>query len=145
MKTNVNDYLDSIEEQEVKKNYLTQEELKRLANTPCRHEVLRRASLFSCLTGLRTSDIINLKWENIEASPEGGFSMRITTVKTRTVATLPISDEAYELCGPPKERGKVFEGMRRTYTQEPLQEWLRVAGITKRITFHCLRHITFSY
>lgn len=143
LKTNVNDYLDSIEEQEVKKNYLTLEELKRLANTPCRHEVLRRASLFSCLTGLRISDIINLKWEDIEEAPEGGYNMRITTIKTRTAATLPISDEAYELCGTPKQRGKVFDGMRRTYAQEPLQEWLRAARITKHITFHCFRH-TFA-
>ena len=32
------------------------EELIQLLQTPCEHDVLRRASLFSCLTGLRISD-----------------------------------------------------------------------------------------
>ena len=27
--------------------------------------VVRKAALFSCLTGLRISDILRLKWENI--------------------------------------------------------------------------------
>lgn len=61
LKTNVNDFLNSIEETKVHKNYLTLEEVKRQANTPCRFDVLRRASLFSCLTGLRISDPISLK------------------------------------------------------------------------------------
>ena len=33
---------------------------------------LRRAGLFSCLTGLRLSDCILLKWDDIKKSCEGG-------------------------------------------------------------------------
>ena len=117
-------------------------ELKKLAATPCKIDVLRRASLFSCLTGLRISDVMNLKWEDIEAAPEGGFCLRITTIKTKTVATLPISDEAVALCGE-KAKGTVFKGMKRTYCQDPLKEWIKSAGIKKHITFHCFRH-TFA-
>lgn len=36
-----------------------------IANTECKHEVIKRASLFSCLTGLRISDIENLTWDKI--------------------------------------------------------------------------------
>lgn len=30
--------------------------------------------------------------------------------------------------------------MNRSMIQEPLKEWLKVAGIKKHITFHCFRH-----
>ena len=30
--------------------------------------------------------------------------------------------------------------MNRSIIQEPLKEWLKVAGIKKHITFHCFRH-----
>ena len=143
IKENINDFLERIEDEDVRKEYLTLDELKRLARTPCESDVLRRASLFSCLTGLRISDVINLKWENIEKAPEGGYSMRIKTIKTGTVATLTISDEAFELCGEKQESGTVFVGMKRTLTGKPLQNWLEAAGIKKHITFHCFRH-TFA-
>ena len=44
---------------------LTLDEVKRLADTPCESDVLRRASFFSILTGLRHIDIKNLKWKQI--------------------------------------------------------------------------------
>lgn len=96
---NLNDYLESIELTDVKKEYLTLDELKKLANTPCDIPVLKSASLFSCLTGLRISDILNLHWRDILPASEGGYCMRIRTEKTETETTLPISDEALELCG----------------------------------------------
>lgn len=57
LRENINDYLDRIEPQEVKKEYLTLDEVKQLAATPCDIPVLKAASLFACLTGLRISDI----------------------------------------------------------------------------------------
>ena len=63
---NVNDFLEYIEWDDVVKEFLNQDELIRLAQTPCDSGVLRRASLFACLTGLRFSDIFNLDWKNIQ-------------------------------------------------------------------------------
>ena len=139
---NLNDYLESIELTDVKKEYLTLDELKKLANTPCDIPVLKSASLFSCLTGLRISDILNLHWRDILPASEGGYCMRIRTEKTETETTLPISDEALELCGE-RHDGKVFEGLRRSMIYEPLRKWVASAGITKHITYHCFRH-TFA-
>lgn len=139
IKENVNDFLDKIEPQEVKKEYLTLNELKRLAQTPCDYEVLKRASLFACLTGLRISDILNLKWHHIELAPDDGYCIRIKTQKTETEATLPISYEAYELCGD-LSTGKVFKGLELSMTNYPLKRWIEASGITKHITFHCFRH-----
>lgn len=142
---NINDYLDKIEYKETKREYLTLEELKRLADTPCDIPVLRRAAIFSCFTGLRVSDIMQLDWAHIVKAPDGGWCMRIRTEKTETEATLPISEEALSYCGKRKKSGKVFEDFARGMLTTPLQRWLKRAGITKHITFHCLSHSISSF
>lgn len=139
IREDLNLYLDRIKTDDVKKEYLTQDEVIQLASTPCKHDVLKRASLFSCLTGLRISDIENLQWENIQIAPDMGPCMRIRTQKTQTEAILPVSYEALELCGE-RSTGKVFKGLRRCMIGYPLKEWIKQAGITKHITFHCFRH-----
>lgn len=139
LRENINDYLDRIEPQEVKKEYLTLDEVKQLAATPCDIPVLKAASLFACLTGLRISDIQNLQWEDFTIAPDQGYCLRIRTQKTQTEATLPISNEAYELCGTPGT-GKVFKGLKRSMINYPLKNWIKKAGITKPITFHGFRH-----
>ena len=99
LRENLNDFLEKIEWKEVKKEYLTLDEVKLLAATPCRIPVLKQASLFSCMTGLRISDILKLQWSDFEMGPDQGYYIRICTEKTETEATLPISHEALELCG----------------------------------------------
>ena len=51
---------------------------------------------------------MNLEWNSIVPASEGGYCMRIRTEKTETETTLPLSDEAMELCGKPGD-GKVFK------------------------------------
>jgi integrase len=92
---NVNDYLEPIKCEDTERNYLTLEELQRLADTPCASPVLRSASLFSCLTGLRFGDVRDLTWENIEKYPDGGYCVRLVTEKTKTSATIPISTKRW--------------------------------------------------
>ncbi len=143
IKENVNDYINGIKWEDPEKAYLTIEELKRLAETPCDIPVLKVASIFSCFTGLRISDVLNLSWENIVLMPDGNsHCMRIVTQKTKSRATLPISDEALQWCG---ERGEglVFKGLKRTMIYAQLRKWIAEAGIDKHITFHCFRH-TFA-
>ena len=144
IRENINDYLDALKKEDVHKEYLTQEEVIKLANTPCEHPVLKQASLFSCLTGLRISDILKLRWEDIQLAPDEGFCegfcLRFTSQKTDRDVTIPIGFQAYELLG---ERGSgiVFKGLKRCWTQGPLKKWIAEAGIkNKHITFHCFRH-----
>lgn len=139
LRENVNDYLEGIDCVDVKKEYLTADELKRLAATPCEIDVLKRASLFSCLTGLRISDILRLEWEDFKIAPDMGLCLSLRIQKTQTEATLPISDEAMELCGE-RGTGKVFKGLQRSMVNYPLKKWIEKAGIRKHITFHCFRH-----
>lgn len=137
---NVNEFLEAIPTEETKREYLTLNEIKQLAATPCPHDVLRRASLFAFLTGLRISDILSLDWSSSQPSPFGGLQMRFKSIKTKAETTLPVNDELLELMGERRDHGLVFEGLKRSMTQVPFKEWVRAAGITKHITFHCLRH-----
>ena len=81
IKTNVNDFLDKIETEDVVKDYLSVEELYKLAETPCKKPVLKTASLFSCMTSLRISDILALCWEDIVDYSAGGKCVHIVTQK----------------------------------------------------------------
>ena len=125
-----------------KRQYLTKEELFALSKAECKSDVLRRAGLFSCLTGLRLSDCILLQWDDIKKSSDGGWVLDITTKKTKTDAILPISDEALALCGERGE-GQVFKKLTPNLVAAYLKDWIEAAGITKHITFHCFRH-TFA-
>ena len=57
---NPNGFLERIDTIPTEKEHLSRQELITLANTPCSSEVLKKAFLFSCLTGLRKSDIEQL-------------------------------------------------------------------------------------
>lgn len=140
---NINDRLESIAEKKTKKEFLTLEEVKDLKDTPCEFDVLKRASLFSILTGLRISDILDLKWEQICVAPDGGPCIRKNIVKSDREESIFISEEAVSYCGKRKESGTVFEGLTRSMTNDPLKDWISDAGIDKHITFHCFRH-TFA-
>lgn len=127
--------------EESQREYLTLEELNKLANTPCDSDILRRAALFSALTGLRHCDIKQLKWRDV-VKDEEHYRLLFTQQKTKGVEYMPISDQAYQLCG---ERGDadrlVFEGLQNpSWINRPVKKWVEASGITKHITFHCFRH-----
>lgn len=124
--------------------YLTIDELKTLAQTPCDYPKIKAAFLFSCLTGLRRSDVLKLTWG--EVHQQGEFTRIIfKQKKTNGQEYLDIADEAAQLMG---ERGKpddhVFTDIHSpTCTNTTLRVWCARAGISKDITFHCGRH-TFA-
>ncbi|MBP7173719.1 MAG: site-specific integrase [Cloacibacterium sp.] len=131
----------SFEQAESQREYLTFDELQSLAKTECKYEVLKRAFLFSCLSGLRWSDINTLTWS--EVRDEGNFSkVNFRQEKTDGVEYLYISQQARELLGErqsPQER--VFRGLKygMTYNTE-IVRWCNRAGVSKHITFHSARH-----
>ena len=138
--TNINDFLDKIATEDTPKDYLSVEELYKLAETPCKKPILKTAALFSCLTSLRISDILSLQWHEIIDFAAGGKCVHTITQKTKTEDIIPISDEALQLIGySPEKTGLVFKGLKRSWTQQPMKEWIREAGITKNITFHSYR------
>lgn len=129
---------------ENKREYLTMDELKAVAKAECRYEVLKRAFLFSCLTGLRWSDIQKLQWSEVQQSNDG-WRIVFHQKKTKGLQYLDISDQARSYLGEPgKANERVFTGLKySSYMNVALQQWMLRAGITKSITFHCARH-TFA-
>lgn len=125
-----------------KREFLTLEELKSVINTKCENPLLKQAFIFSCLTGLRWSDINLLKWNDIQYSPEYGNYIRFKQKKTNAHETLPVNEQALEYLPPRKENTQlIFSGLRYSaWNNLKLQQWVMQAGISKTITFHCARH-----
>lgn len=126
---------------ESRREYLTIEELNKLAATPCEYPMLKKAAFFSALTGLRHSDIRKMTWK--ELSVEGDhYRINFTQRKTGGVEYMPISEQAYLICGEPAEPDRlVFEGLQDpSWINRPVKKWIEAAGIKKHITFHCFRH-----
>ena len=126
---------------ESRREYLTIEELNKLAATPCEYPMLKKAAFFSALTGLRHSDIRKMTWK--ELSVEGNhYRINFTQRKTGGVEYMPISEQAYLICGEPAEPDRlVFEGLQDpSWINRPVKKWIEAAGIKKHITFHCFRH-----
>lgn len=122
--------------------YLTQDEVRRLAATPCTNDTVRRAFLFSCLTGLRRSDVERLRWEDVH-DQDGLVRLIFAQKKTGGQEYLDIAAQAATLMG---ERGvgPVFPGLvSPARTNLILRRWVAAAGIRKHISFHCARH-TFA-
>lgn len=144
--TDLNKNVASIETEETRREYLTLDELQKLARTDCEVPELKQAALFSAFTGLRHSDVVALTW-GIVQKDNTGWVIRFTQQKTKGVEDLPISDEAVDLLG---ERGAddaiIFESITKysdPWYNQRLKKWVENAGITKRISFHCFRH-TFA-
>ena len=126
---------------ESRREYLTIEELNKLAATPCEYPMLKKAAFFSALTGLRHSDIRKMTWK--ELSVEGDhYRINFTQRKTGGVEYMPISEQAYLICGEPAEPDRlVFEGLQDpSWINRPVKKWIEAAGIKKHITFHFPRH-----
>ncbi len=129
------------EDKQVKREYLTFQELQKLASTECKYGILKKAFLFSCLTGLRWSDIHKLRWSEVR-DMEDCFMIVFTQKKTKELEYLYISKQAREILGERSRKSdRVFTGLEYSVkiTNELLR-WCMRAGITKHITFHCARH-----
>ncbi len=130
-----------IQEQESRREYLTVEELNTLASTHCERDVLKRAALFSALTGLRHCDIQKMCWKEIQVVGEQA-RLHFTQQKTKGVEYMPISTQALQLCGKQRQPEQlIFEDLPDpAWISKPLKRWIEAAKITKKITFHCFRH-----
>ncbi|MSL46744.1 tyrosine-type recombinase/integrase, partial [Escherichia coli] len=118
------------------------EEMKRLIGTECKYEIMKQAFLFSCLCGLRVSDIRKLKWNDLQKSGER-IRIEIKMQKTKEPLYLPISDEALKWL-PQQNEAKgddlIFPLTHEGTINKILQKWAKDAGIIKHISFHVARH-----
>ena len=87
-----------------------------------------------------------MKWKEIVKEGDH-YRVNFTQQKTKGVEYKPISAQAYLLCGDRRADDQfVFEGLPApSWISKPLERWIKAAGITKHITFHCLSHSKFFY
>ncbi|WP_418514113.1 site-specific integrase [Corallibacter sp.] len=136
---NYSSQVEGIKEEETYREYLTKEEFEKLANTPLKPDVLRRAFIFSCLTGIRFGDVKKLTWEDIEEYKEGKFRVKFRQSKTKGLQYLILHPQAVQQIGEKKQLSdKVFFGLK--YDNERIKTWAAKAGIEKNLSYHVSRH-----
>ena len=140
IRENINEHLENIPLKKTRREFLTVEEIIKLSRTECMYDLLKQASMFSILTGLRISDIRTLEWKHICEAPDGKPCIRKRIEKTNTEETIFISEQALAYCGERKESGLIFEGLRPGIIDYAVKRWVEAAGIQKKISFHCFRH-----
>lgn len=136
--------VDNFKAEESKRMYLTIEEIKAITAADCPAPGVKRAFLFSCLTGLRRSDIMKMTWS--EVHKQGEYTRIIfKQKKTSGQEYIDITPQAAELLGERRNpTDLVFNDfLTASATNHAIKVWMLRAGITKEITFHCARH-TFA-
>lgn len=144
IRDNPNRAVKTIRAENTQRSYLTEDELRAMAEAECRYDVLKRAFLFSCCTGLRWSDINKLIWSEVEPFYDH-YRLIFKQQKTSGLQYLDLNPMAIQLMGKalaPTER--VFKGLKySSWHNMELLRWAMKAGITKSVTFHTARH-TFA-
>ena len=118
--------------------YLTIEEIRTLADTPCEPRIAY-PFLFACFTGLRLSDVRNLKWSDIR---NGVIFLRQR--KTGEFVQVPVGKNASKFLRDNDSENVFhdFPSCEVWFTQK-LKDWVATAGIKKNVSFHVARH-TFA-
>ena len=121
-----------------KKEYLTIEEIKNLDYNKCDNPLYAKAFLFACFTGLRSSDITNLKWADVRTNEKGKMYLYFVMEKGDEPISFTLADKALEYMGERTEDSDrafpyfSYHGNNNT----KLYHWLKESGITKKLTFH---------
>lgn len=136
--------INTPKKEQTHREFLSVDELSRLINTECPNSTTRTYFIFSCLTGLRCSDIIKLKWENVSEN-EGFTRITFRQQKTSELQYLDLNEQAVALMGERKANSDfIFPRLQTEQSiNKHIREWARNAGISKHLSFHCARH-TFA-
>jgi site-specific recombinase XerD len=144
----------TIKKQKTHREYLTLEELRKLAESPPENQAVRDSFLFACFAGLRFSDVKALTWDKVRT--EGNQTLLwFSQEKTKDAEALPLSPQAVEILeaqrtatASPKlmhaiDKDKLFKLPAQQTVDKAIKRWARRAGITKKVSFHVGRH-TFA-
>jgi len=99
----------------------------------------QKAFIFACLTGLRISDVRELKWSDIAINDEK-MVMIIVQKKTKTMNAVPIGTTAKQWMPEKSDDDYVFHLPSNTCVYDNIRRTANNAGINKEISFHTSRH-----
>tara|TARA_R110002072_G_scaffold7503_2_gene40616 strand:- start:370166 stop:371218 length:1053 start_codon:yes stop_codon:yes gene_type:complete len=128
---------------EFRKQILTSDELKILAQTRCGNEEVKKAFLFGCFSGLGYAEIKKLTWRNI-------IKNRLVTrrEKTNQKVDVKLKESVLHLLGKRGEKDEPIFNINNEKgvpisdngVNKCLKNWVKRAKIDKHITFYCARH-----
>ena len=135
--------VEKIKKPESRREYLTIDEIRSMIATDCPNGLVKRAYLFSCFTGLRISDVRNLKWGDVY-NENGQTFVSVVMKKTAKPLYIPLSRQALKWM--PEKGESAFDdyvfGNLVNYcnVNGNLKKWAEAAGIRKHISYHTSRH-----
>ena len=137
--------------QTVEREFLTQDELKRLEEKQIgisRLEQVRDIFLFCCLTGLAYVDVASLNMENIVEGKRGRQWLRKARNKTNNMCNIPLLRPALRILEKYAEyrtaTGRLLPVPSNQKMNAYLKELATLCGVTKNLTTHCAKHHTIS-
>ncbi|WP_113660973.1 site-specific integrase [Pedobacter nanyangensis] len=145
----VNPYKDfPIKASKGNREFLSINEVKKLMTYEVdkSNETLTRVKdlfLFSCFTGLRYSDVMNIKLENIKDEPS---RIEIKVQKTDRPLAIPLMPNArailqkYNGYAIKPKTSSALPQMANQVVNRGLKDLMKLVGINKSISFHCARH-----
>ena len=125
-----------------KKSFLSETELKKLSKHQLSEEYnnIQSMFLFSCMTGLRFSDVQGLRWKDVKRNGKH-LQLEFHQQKTDTHERLPLCAEAEALLRSRKRSGEyVFKAETNQKVNVVLKRWCKEAKIKKPVSFHSARH-----
>ena len=136
------------DEQTLKKDILSEQEISRLIETHYTGENanIRRAFIFCLFCGLRFCDVKDLTFGNIDYS--NNF-LKFEQAKTKghsasSTVIIPLNRGLLRLIGEPAEQqteaSLIFPLPSYEMCLKALKRWVARAGINKHISWHCARH-----
>lgn len=139
LKTNILDFVEKKPKGKAKKkDVLSIEEIKILSTTPTNSAEVRRAALFTSVTGIRWVDLNKLTWSNIDFSDN---KIRISQNKTEEEVTIPLNAAALKLLGDAGNADDlIFSLPSANGANKAIDAWVKRAKINKKIRFHNFRH-----
>lgn len=123
------------------RDFLTIEEVRRLAATPMQDRT-KQPFLFACFTGFRFGDVMGLTWDKIYTDG-GTVKVRTKMQKTAEAVSLEIPNAEIVLPqrGNAREGDFVFPRWSNKGIDQSIKNWAESAGIKgKKVTFHTARH-----
>ena len=131
------DIISKADEEALKKDILSIEEMKQLIATTYKgqNQETRRAFIFTLYTGIRFCDIKDLTFANVDYSNKVlTFNQKKTQGNSsKSYVNIPLNDGLLALIGTASTNPDEM-------CLKALRHWTAKAGITKHITWHCGRH-----
>lgn len=132
----------------LRKDVLSQDEIKRLIATHYEHENtnIQRAFIFCLYCGLRFCDVKDLTFANVDYSNR---LLKFEQNKTKghsssSGVVIPLNEGLLRLIGTPtsdqSKESLIFPLPSYEMCLKALKRWVKRAGIDKHISWHCARH-----